>query len=63
VTISGRSQPRHNSPHAIVIVSDGDDNQSQYTRDQALEMAQKADMVIYAISTTVIRGGPMATRS
>ena len=36
-----------------MIVSDGDDNQSQYTRDQALEMAQKADVVIYAISTNI----------
>ena len=40
----------------IVIVSDGDDNQSQYARDRALEMAQKADVAIYAISTNVIRG-------
>ena len=38
-----------------MIVSDGDDNQSQYTRDQALEMAQKADVVIYAISTNISR--------
>jgi Ca-activated chloride channel homolog len=51
-----KDQPRHKFRRAIVIVSDGDDNQSQYTRDQALEMAQKADVVIYAISTNVIRG-------
>ncbi|MGD0666785.1 MAG: VWA domain-containing protein [Bryobacteraceae bacterium] len=44
-------QPRTKFRRAIVIVSDGDDNQSDYTRDQALEMAQKADVVIYAIST------------
>ena len=30
-----------------------DDNQSRVTRDQALEMAQKADAVIYAISTNI----------
>ena len=36
---------------AMVILSDGDDNQSRYTREQALEMAQKADVVIYSIST------------
>ena len=36
-----------------MILSDGDDNQSQYTRDQALEMAQKADVVLYAISTNI----------
>ncbi len=48
-----QDQPRHKFRRAVVIVSDGDDNQSQYTRDQALEMAQKADVVIYAISTNV----------
>src|SRR5271166_6128931 len=48
-----KDQPRHKFRRAIVIVSDGDDNQSQYTRDQALEMAQKADVVIYAISTNI----------
>jgi len=46
-----KDQPRHKFRRAIVIVSDGDDNQSQYSRDQALEMAQKADVVVYAIST------------
>jgi len=44
-------QPRDKFRRAMVIVSDGEDNQSRVTRDQALEMAQKADVVIYAIST------------
>jgi Ca-activated chloride channel family protein len=44
-------QPRHKFRRAIVIISDGEDNQSRYTREQALEMAQKADVVIYTIST------------
>ena len=48
-----QDQPQHKFRRAIVIVSDGDDNQSRYTRDQALEMAQKADVVIYAISTNI----------
>ena len=48
-----QDQPRHKFRRAIVILSDGDDNQSRYTRDQALEMAQKADVVIYAISTNI----------
>jgi Ca-activated chloride channel homolog len=48
-----QDQPKYKFRRAIVIVSDGDDNQSQYTRDQALEMAQKADVVIYAISTNI----------
>ena len=50
-----QDQPKHKFRRAIVIVSDGDDNQSRYTRDQALEMAQKADVVIYAISTNISR--------
>jgi VWFA-related protein len=49
-----QDQPRYKFRRAIVIVSDGDDNQSRYTRDQALEMAQKADVVIYTISTNGI---------
>lgn len=44
-------QPRNKFRRAIVIISDGDDNYSRYTREQALEMAQKADVVIYTIST------------
>jgi Ca-activated chloride channel family protein len=48
-----QDQPKHKFRRAIVIVSDGDDNQSQYTRDQALEMAQKADVVLYGISTNI----------
>jgi Ca-activated chloride channel family protein len=50
-----QDQPRHKFRRAIIIVSDGDDNQSTKTRDQALEMAQKADAVIYAISTNISR--------
>ena len=48
-----QDQPKHKFRRAIVIVSDGDDNQSHYTRDQALEMAQKADVVVYGISTNI----------
>jgi Ca-activated chloride channel family protein len=50
-----QDQPKHSFRRAMVILSDGDDNQSQVTRDQALEMAQKADVVIYAISTNITR--------
>ncbi|MDZ4799278.1 MAG: VWA domain-containing protein [Bryobacteraceae bacterium] len=46
-------QPRHKFRRALIVLSDGDDNQSRYTRDQALEMAQKADVVIYGISTNI----------
>ena len=48
-----QDQPRHKFRRAVIIVTDGDDNQSRVTRDQALEMAQKADVVIYAISTNI----------
>ncbi len=48
-------QPRHKFRRAMIILSDGDDNQSEMTREQALEMAQKADVVIYTISTNISR--------
>ena len=48
-------KPRYRFRRAVVIVSDGDDNQSRVSRDQALEMAQKADAVIYCISTNITR--------
>jgi VWFA-related protein len=50
-----QDQPRHKFRRAMVVISDGDDNQSRYTRDQALEMAQKADVVVYTISTNISR--------
>jgi len=46
-------QPLYKFRRAMVILSDGEDNQSRYTRDQALEMAQKADVNIYTISTNI----------
>jgi Ca-activated chloride channel family protein len=46
-----QDQPKFKYRRAMVILSDGDDNQSRYSRDQALEMAHRADVVIYAIST------------
>ena len=36
---------------AIILVSDGEDNQSEFSRAQAIEMAQRAEVIIYAIST------------
>jgi Ca-activated chloride channel family protein len=50
-----QDQPKYKFRRALVLVSDGDDNQSRYSRDQALEMAQRADVVIYAISTNITR--------
>ena len=48
-------QPMHKFRRAIVLLSDGEDNQSRYTREQALEMAQKADTVIFTISTNIAK--------
>jgi VWFA-related protein len=48
-----RDQPSTKYRRALIILGDGDDNNSRFTRDQALEMAQKADAVIYAISTNL----------
>jgi Ca-activated chloride channel family protein len=48
-------QPLYKFRRAMVILSDGEDNQSRYTRDQALEMALKADVTIYSISTNITR--------
>jgi Ca-activated chloride channel family protein len=50
-----QDQPRHKFRRAMVVLSDGEDNQSRYSRDQALELAQKADVVIYTISTNITR--------
>ncbi|MGH9557867.1 MAG: VWA domain-containing protein, partial [Bryobacteraceae bacterium] len=44
-------QPLYKFRRAMVILSDGEDNQSRWTREQALEMAHKADVVVYTIST------------
>jgi VWFA-related protein len=48
-------QPRDKFRRAMIVISDGEDTQSRVSRDQALEMAQKADVVIYAISTDIKR--------
>ena len=48
-------QPRHKFRRALILIGDGEDNSSRFSRDQALEMAHKADVVIYAISTNITR--------
>jgi VWFA-related protein len=56
------SDPQSDRPirRAIVVVSDGEDNQSEVSRAQAIEMAQRAEVMVYAISTDdsglVLRG-------
>ncbi|MBS1849921.1 MAG: VWA domain-containing protein [Acidobacteria bacterium] len=36
---------------AIIVISDGEDNQSEVSKAQAIEMAQRAEVIVYAIST------------
>ncbi len=38
---------------AIILLSDGDDNLSHVTREDAIEMAQRADAIVYTISTNI----------
>jgi Ca-activated chloride channel family protein len=55
-----KEQSDHPMRKALIILSDGEDNQSEHTRAQAIEMAQRAEVLIYAISTDdsglVLRG-------
>lgn len=50
----------HPVRRALIVLSDGDDNQSDVTLDAAIEMAERAEVIIYTISTdnspTVQRG-------
>ena len=50
---------QHNGPvrRAIILLSDGDDNQSHVTREEAIEMAQRADVIVYTISTNLSGAG------
>jgi len=47
---------------AIILLSDGEDNQSHVTREEAIEMAQRADAIIYTISTNVSGTRARATK-
>lgn len=38
---------------AVILLSDGDDNQSHVTREEAIDMAQRAEVIVYTISTNV----------
>jgi len=37
--------------HVVIVISDGDDNASERSSDDTIEMAQKTDTVIYAVGT------------
>jgi Ca-activated chloride channel homolog len=38
---------------AIILLSDGEDNQSHVTREESIEMAQRAEVIVYTISTNI----------
>ena len=48
-----RDQPLHDYRRALIILSDGEDNQSRQSRDQALEAAMRSDVTIFCISTNI----------
>ena len=43
---------------AIILVTDGDDNASHVTREEAIDMALRANVIVYTISTNFPSGGP-----
>ena len=49
--LSRDSHSDHPVRRAIIVVSDGEDNQSEVSRALAIETAQRAEVIIYAIST------------
>ena len=44
-------QPEPYIRRALIILSDGIDNQSEHSREEVLAMAQRAEVILYAIST------------
>ena len=47
------TQVKGPSRKAIILLSDGDDNQSRHTRAEAIEAALRADLIIFVISTNI----------
>ena len=49
----GKARVQGSARRAIILLSDGDDNQSKRTREQAIEAALRAEVIIYVIDTAV----------
>src|SRR6266436_6097555 len=49
-----KAQQRGPVRRAIILLSDGDDNQSHVSREEAIDMAQRAEVIVYTISTNII---------
>jgi len=49
----------HEGPvrRAIILLSDGEDNQSHVTREESIEMAERAEVIVYTISTNMTGDG------
>ena len=45
--------PDKDMRRVLVVISDGDDNLSRHSRGEALDIAQRAGIVIYSISTSI----------
>jgi VWFA-related protein len=52
-----KSSPNGAVRRAIILLSDGDDNQSHVTREEAIDMAERAEVVVYTISTNLMGSG------
>jgi Ca-activated chloride channel family protein len=52
-----KSSPNGAVRRAIILLSDGDDNQSHVTREEAIDMAERAAVVVYTISTNLMGSG------
>jgi VWFA-related protein len=49
----GKARAGGSARRAIILLSDGDDNQSRHTREEAIEAALRAEVIIYVIDTAV----------
>lgn len=52
-----KSEQTRSVRRAIILVSDGNDNESHVTREEAIEMALRANVIVYTISTNFPSGG------
>ncbi len=48
-----KAPPAGTVRRAVILLSDGEDNLSHVTREEAIEMAQRAEAIVYTISTNV----------
>lgn len=52
-----KSEQGNSVRRAIILVTDGEDNSSHVTREEAIEMALRANVIVYTISTNFPSGG------